>query len=169
MASPQLGGLTITVDDGGSIRQVERALVAWGDAWRDMTPAWESVGEYVLSQNMLNVTGEGSVYGEGWAPLAPSTIAERVSAGWGAGPVMWRTGLLARSLAMRGAEGNVFEAGPHSIKVGSEIEYAGYQHYGTSRGIPARALVGLTWDGEQQVVRILQDWLNEKARLAGLL
>ncbi len=80
---------------------------------------------------------------------------------------MWRSGRLAQSLGERGAEGNVFEVRPDGWTGGTSVEYASYQHGGTSH-IPARALIGLSWDGEQRVVRTLQDWLNEKARMAGL-
>lgn len=167
-AAPGFALFRLTISDGGTLEVMERRLATWGLEVQDLSSAWQLIGERLLADNMQNLVGEGSLYAGGWAQLRPSTIADRLRRGYGAGPIEWRTGTLARSLAMQGAAGNVFEVTPASVTVGSDVAYAGYQHYGTGR-MPARALVGASWDTRSYMVKVLADTIREKARNAGLV
>ena len=52
--------------------------------------------QFILRDVEQNFTSEGGLVG-GWAPLAESTIKGRLRAGFGAGPILQRTGKLRRS------------------------------------------------------------------------
>lgn len=170
MGAPGPGFATfrISVSDGGTIQTYERQFATWGLGVQDLTPAWEQIGDRLLADFEENQISEGQLLAGGWAPLKASTIRQRIKLGFSAGPIMWRTGRLGMSLAYRGAAGNVFEVGPDHITIGTDVEYARYQHFGApSRNLPARKLVGLSWESRSYALRAIADLVRERAMQAG--
>jgi len=165
------GGLldiTFTVDGEETIVQ---QLATFGADIRDLSPAWEQIGEDVLVFNGGNFDYEGAVYDGaqgGWWPLAESTQRERARLGYGpAHPILKRTGTLEESLTVRGALGNVFEVRPDGLTIGTRIPYAKYhQHanyWNTGKGgsrLPRRTLVGLTDTMKTLVVNRLATYVR---------
>ncbi|WP_397383430.1 phage virion morphogenesis protein [Prosthecobacter sp.] len=96
--------------------------------WRDPKPVLAAMGAVVVSLAMRAFT-DASLRPSSWAPLSPRTIRGRLKDNRGTAPLQ-RTGLLARSP-------RVTTLTSHSVIVGSDRAYAGYQQLGTSR-IPAR-------------------------------
>lgn len=158
--------ITFTVDGVDEVRQ---KFVTWGKAIQDLTPAWQLVGDDVRADFMLNMIGEGALFGGkgGWAPLAASTLREKARLGYGAMPILWRTGTLGNSLAVKGAEGNVNIVTPGGVTLGTDVAYAHFHQDGTER-MPARKVVGLTRQRKSGVVKRLGDYIREQARAAGL-
>lgn len=163
------GFITFTCTING-VTQVERKLATWGHNIADLTPAWEQVGESMLDEFSLNMAEEGGRFGRAsrWAPLAASTVAERQRLKLGGEhPILWRTGDLGMSLRERGAAGNVFQATPTGVTVGTSVAYAGYHQSGTRR-MPARQIVGVSWRQKSVAVNILASYVRQQARAAGL-
>lgn len=161
--------ITFTVD---GLDEVRRSFVTWGKAIEDLTPAWQDVADDVRADFALNMIGEGALFGGdggkgGWAPLSPRTVREKARAGYGAMPILWRRGTLGESLAIKGAEGNVSVVTATGVTLGTDIPYAHYHQEGT-RKMPARKIVGLTWQRKAGVVKRLADYVREQARAAGL-
>ena len=168
MAFEDFAVFRISFSDGGTISSFEQRFRTFGLGVQDLSDAWELIGERLEADNMLQMVSQGGVFpGGAWPPLAPRTIEQRVKQGYGEGPIEWRTGVLARSLAERGSMGHVFDVGPDHVTVGTDVEYAGFQHFGTRR-IPARNLVGLTWQTRSYALKVIADTVLEKARAAGL-
>lgn len=158
------GFITITVTGA---EEVTRRLATWGQQISDLTPAWDLIADDLLGDWMQNILAEGGAYGA-WAPLRPSTIAERIRKGYGGDhPIMWRTGWLLRSLSARGQPNNIVQTTPTSLTLGSSVPYAGYQHEGT-RKMVARPLIGVTWKEQAQIVNRLNTYIQDQVRQAGL-
>ena len=98
-------------------------------------------------------------YGTGsrWKALKPGTINSRLKMGWGAGPILVRTGDLMRSWASKAHRGHAQKVGRTSVTLGSILtvgrgtHYLGaIHHYGTKRhgrlACPSRPIMG--YDGE---------------------
>jgi hypothetical protein len=159
--------------------EINRRLVTWGLKINDLSPAWEQIGDDLLGDFMMHILDEGGDYGRWsrWAPLRPATVRDRIRKGYGgAHPIMWRTGLLLRSLSGKNQAGNVFIVTPRSLTLGSDVFYAGYQQFGTPHMV-ARPLIPvdpesgeghLSWKQRQHIVRRLNDYIIDQIRQAGL-
>jgi phage gpG-like protein len=158
------GFIYITVSGADTVR---RRLVTWGQQVTDLTPAWQQIADDLLGDWMWNITGEGGMYGA-WAPLRPATVADRIRQGYGGDhPIMWRTGLLLRSLSAQGQPGNIVMTTPNSLTVGSTVPYAGYQQSGTSRMV-ARPLIGINRKEQANIINRLNVFIQDQVRQAGL-
>ena len=155
--------LRISVD---GVEVVNRKFAGLRDRLDDLSPAWQQVGAELRADFALNMLSEGGRYG-GWAPLAPATIAEKARH-WPGRLMEERTGTLLQSLGVQGALGNVTRVEKMSASFGTELYYAGFQHFGTRRGLPARALVGLSWYTRSKVVAVVGDYIRESIRAEGL-
>jgi phage gpG-like protein len=139
----EYGFIYMTIDDGLEVKNLTFKVQSFGMQLTNLAPALENIGQDILDENMGNFAAAGGYYQMGgWAPLAPSTIADRLRKGYGEGPPLVRTALLRDSLTKRGAEGNVFNVTDTTLTVGTNVWYAGFHHWGTWRLAP-RFLVGL--------------------------
>lgn len=188
----QGGFITITISGGEQMRLRARQLATWGMSVESLEPAWTEVGEDLMADFARNMIQGGGFFGAGskWPPLAASTIKDKQRKGFGAMPIMWRTGRLAESLSDKGAEGNVFQAGADYVVVGSSLFYAPYHQSGSRKQklrttvtkvkggyqlgaesvamLPKRQLVGISWTRRSLIVRRLNVFVQEMARRAGL-
>jgi phage gpG-like protein len=122
-----------------SSTSIDRALGALLDAAADRGEAIEEIAADFREMAARQFATEGSAEGTPWPPLAPST-ARRKKAGAG---LLVSSGMLARSLGVRGAAGSVEEQDAHSLALGTRIPYAAFHRFGTSR-MPARPLIVLS-------------------------
>lgn len=164
-------GIVLTIDDGRTIEALTRRIETYGHKLTDLSPAWELIGSDILEDNFANFTANGALYAGAvgqrkgtagyteWAPLAPSTIRDRMRKGYGQGPTLVRTGELRDSLTKRHAPGNIFEVEKLSLRVGSNHWKALIHHNGT-RHIPPRRLVGITWQRRAGIVKRMQDYVD---------
>lgn len=191
MAS-QAGFITITISGGEQIQMRARQLATWGMSIQSLEPAWTEVGEDLLGDFAQNMVREGGMFGGGsrWPPLAESTLKDKARKGYGAMPMLWRTGALASSLSEKGAQGNIFRAGADYVVVGSSLFYAPFHQYGSRRRklrttvtkvrggyklgaesmatLPRRQIVGISWARRSLIVRRLNAYVQQMARRAGL-
>lgn len=142
-----------------------RQLATWGQSITSLEEPLTEIGHDFQADFMQNMASEGGLYG-GWAPLAASTIEDRLRKGYGAGPILVRTMRLANSLAGQSAD-SIFAVTPTTLRVGTNDPKAPYHQRGT-RKMPKRQIVGVTWFRRQMIVRRIGDWVREQARLAGV-
>lgn len=198
MAKGGGGYITFTISDGGAMLNLQRRIMTWGIKITSLEPALEAVGLDLEGDFMQNMIAGGGLFMDGargaaggkWAPLAPSTIREKQRLGYGEMPIMWRTGDLAESLAIRGAPGNIFEVDATHVSVGTSIFYARFHQDGSQKQtlrttvqrvpggfhlgaemrptLPRRMLVGIRWNRVALIVRRINEYVQEQARAAGL-
>lgn len=173
--------ITFSYDGAYGPAQITRKLITAGHSITDLSPAWEQVGEDLLGDFRQNFLQEGGVFGTGkwarWAPLRPSTVADRLRRGYGgAHPILQRTGTLYTGVTSRGAPGNVFEVGPNYLVIGTTVPYAVYHNSSAPRtsNLPRRPIIGLSnerkgWAGhESTVVTRLREYVYKQIRDSGL-
>jgi hypothetical protein len=154
---PGGGFINLTITDANGLALMRRRVATWELRLNDLSEPLTQVGLDWQDEFTANFVGEGGVYG-GWAPLAPSTVAEKARLGYGGGTLV-RTGALMDSMTRRGAGGNVFNVTPRSLEVGTNIPYAAYHQQGTYK-MPARHIIGLSWNMKQLVVHRFNDWVQ---------
>ena len=108
-----------------------------------------------------------------WAPLKESTKRQRTKAGYGTGPILWRTGALMTSWTSPRSSAHLQRVGPTYIEFGSIMQTPGgawylsaIHHYGAKgRTIPARSMVGVEWNlpPAEQILTdsIKNDFINQ--------
>lgn len=157
--------LVFTID---GIQTVEAQFATFGKLIETLEPAWTTIGYELLDDFNLQFTSEGGVFGE-WDALAASTVRDRERKGYGGeGPIEVRTGELKAAVTQRGAPGNVFEVNGMTATFGVEMPLAEWQHYGTSRGIPPRPLVGLSQYRKSAIINEIDDWIKTQIAASGL-
>jgi phage gpG-like protein len=110
---------------------------------RDMSPYFEAAVPALKERVEQTFDDEGP----GWQPLAPSTIAARVRAGYGSGPILQQTGALRRS-ATDDAEVNISRRG---MTYRTTLPYAKTHQEGAGR-IPRRSFINM-----EQLTPVLVD------------
>lgn len=103
----------------------------------DMSPFYRKVGKVLLNAVADNFMTEGAYFQRGmtWRPLAKSTVAERMRKGY------YPINILRRTAGNAGLAGSIiFTADSSGVEVGTNLYYAKYLHYGTSK-MPARPIL----------------------------
>ena len=169
---PTGGFITITLTYEGATgpQQISRRLATWGARIDDLSEPLQLIGEDLLGDFAVNMLSEGGLFARGrrWTRLARGTVRERVRQGYGSGPILWRTGALAESLAYQGAPGNVFRVSRDQLSVGTEVFYAGFHQAGTRR-MPRRAVVGLARNRRASIIARLNAFVQAQAEAQGVL
>lgn len=173
--------ITFSYDGYKGPAQIVRKLAIAANHIESLEPAWEQVGEDLLGDFRQNFDQEGGAFGAGawakWAPLRPSTIADRLRKGYGgAHPILERTGTLRAGVTQRGAPGNVFEVGPNYLVVGTTVPYAIYHNSSAPRksNLPRRPIIGLSnerkgYGGhEGTIMTRLREYVHQQIQAAGL-
>ena len=105
-----------------------------------------------------NFTSESSGDGRAWAALKPGTVLDRIRSGYGARPILVRTGHLRGSLLNPGAANSYEQAQTTGdgwqLVIGTEDAKAIFHEQGTAR-IPARPFIALSDGAEQRVISAL--------------
>lgn len=158
--------IQITFDVAG-IAKVQQSFATYGADVSDLSVPFAQIGDDLQADFALNMASEGGLFAGGWAPLLEKTIQERVRKGYGAGPILYRTGELAHSLSGDG-NGAVKEVTPTSVTVGTDVFYGKFHQTGTRRNLPARRIIGLSWARRSLIVRRLADYIRQLAIQAGL-
>ena len=167
MATTGAGFITIVITGQ---KETTRRLATWGAAITDLSPAWTLLAGDLRDSFMDQTMMEGGMLGRWskWADLRPATIADRIRRGYtGPHPIEWVDGNQLRSLAIKGAPGNVEIITPEQLSVGSDWFTAAWQHYGTKRMV-ARPLVGISWKMKKNIINRLNTYIMDEARRQGL-
>ena len=127
----------VTYPPGRSPQDLARKMSAMVKRTQDMTPAMKVGAEAIVRLIANTFQKSASPTGIGWEPLAEATIKRRRQ---NSNTPLMDTKRLSRSLLNA-------SYGARSIKFGTNVEYAGYQQFGT-RYIPARPFLPITRSGD---------------------
>lgn len=101
---------------------------------------------------------ERSPGGEQWPPLAASTIARK-----GHARKLYESGALMAAMIDHTAAHHVGEVFPFGLTYGTDLEYAGFQNFGTQR-IPQREFAGMSEETADLLAGRVADDLVEKLK-----
>lgn len=148
-------------------------------------PLTKSLNDVIIPSIEANFAAQGR---PGWQPLSPNTIRDRIRKGYGAGPILQRTGRLMKEATRK----NIWEVSSDMLKLRTvyfdqKVPYAQYHQLGANtRGsgggklkkfvgsagsklsvpkvgfLPARPFVQLTMDEEVEIATIFMAFMNEK-------
>ena len=160
-----MSGVTLKVEALG-IEEAESRLRRLVLAGQDMTPAMNSIGEYLVRTTRDRFDDEEGPDGTPWKPLSENTKARKRR---NADKILTLDGYLRGNL--------VYRSTPHSVDVGSPFIYAGTHQFGAERGsfgstskgtpipwgdIPARPFLGLSDADGDELTDILRDHIIER-------
>lgn len=114
----------------------------------DLSAVFDPFGRYMLRSIDRTFVAEGRP--RRWTPLAASTIAERIRLGYGAGPILQRTG------ALRGGFRSL--PGRKSLRIINTQFYFQFHQQDRRRGskIPLRIMVQLLDQDKAQFTRLVR-------------
>ena len=127
----------VTYPPGRSPQELARKLSAMVKRTQDMTPAMKVGAEAIVRLIANTFQTSKSPTGEKWDDLDPKTVKKRKK---NSDKPLLDSTRLSRSLLNA-------SYGARSIKFGTNVEYAGYQQFGT-RYIPARPFLPITRSGD---------------------
>lgn len=137
--------------------ELDRALTRLAASVKDMTPIMRAIGGELEAATERNFDDEGARIGAKWKP---SQRALKTN-----GQTLRDTGRLVASISAGGA-GHVSEVTPHSVFVGTNVEYAAIHQFGGRAGrnrkveIPARPFFGLNQQDEQDIAEKIAKMLD---------
>jgi len=99
------------------------------------TPLRESA-QIVVDQATRNFGDQGYTYGKAWAPLKASTVRDRARKGYGARPILVRSGTLKGGTRVRSVARS-------QAVIENPVDYAPYHQFGTKK-MPVRQILGVT-------------------------
>ena len=118
-------------------RELQRALNRLIKAGGDLTPAMREIAGHLADSVADSFDRQQAPDGAPWKPLKPKTVRDRQRRGYGAGPILERSGDLARSILADHDETSAVAA--------TNLIYAATHHFGDERrNIPARPFLGVT-------------------------
>jgi hypothetical protein len=109
--------------------------------------ALEHAGEVICEESKAEIGVYQGAAGPtaAWAPLAPSTVADREARGYEPDDPLERENELRESIS--------YEVSGHEVSIGSDSDVAVYQELGTSKIPPRSFLVGAAYRKESEVVK----------------
>lgn len=116
-----------------------------------MSRYFDKMDSKVMDWKERQFGSEGMYMGRPWKPLAASTIQNRLALGFGAGPILQRTGKLKSSIKM------VFKSSREARWKGT-VDYYKYHQMGTSK-MPARQILGWSPEMERRAVNELKGFI----------
>lgn len=151
------GELLISLDANKSAIDYQKDLNGVVARSTNMAPVMLDIGLYLMGVTLRNFEAEGRPK---WTPLKPSTIADRIRQGYGPGPMLQRTKALIRSLTVKGAPFQVFQARPRSLVLSSRLFYFEIHQKGGSI-IPRRAMLAYQRQDQSHITRLMNNYIKE--------
>lgn len=142
---------------------VDRVLQGIEERARDLGPVWPNVVQVFQGIVAKAFDSEGGSTGAPWAPLTPSTNADRVRKGFPpAHPILQRSGKLRRALTI--GEGAAIISSPTSMQYVVSQQETPYFKYHQSNAprkrLPRRAPVLLTADDKTALVHPIRLYIT---------
>lgn len=120
---------------------------------KDWTPEFKKIGNMLLKTFRHNFSTKGRTLGSPWAPLKPSTIAEKMRLGYPL-DILVRTGLMRDSF--------VSKAGKYEVIVSNPIPYFVFHQSKKPRfKLPRRVMMKIDDDRKQLIVKIIQESIQD--------
>lgn len=143
-------GVAISIGDA-DLRRARRAMAELMRRGRDLKPAMEEIGSYLVSETLHRFETETRPEGGPWVPS--------VRAATEGGQTLTDRAHLRQSIT--------YVAGADSVQVGSNLVYAAIHQFGGRAGrgrsvaLPARPYLGLAPGDDAEIAAILDDYLSE--------
>lgn len=147
-----MAGLNISLSLDGDV-QFNRTLIGISDRADDMRGGFQAAADVIMEAEKRQFATQGAFGSGGWQPLAPATVAMKQALGLDNG-ILDRTGILRRSLSIKGSSGQVLVIAPHQFVFGTSVEYAGFHQNG--RGVPTRKPLELPESTRKDIVKTIQ-------------
>jgi hypothetical protein len=167
--------LRVTIYDDSKARGkgLDRIFDAFDITMREIPEVLASIVPTVHDAHRRNFATEGSAGRGKWAPLAPSTLAERQRLGFGSGPILNRTGALEAHVVGTPARitrrGNVVELRIEpDVNVGGVPKYRALAVGNPSTNLPGRPMVTVGPASATKITSALQRALRAHAAARGL-
>jgi phage virion morphogenesis protein len=139
--------ISLTYSDRTVVEAMQRLIARTGD----LTPASESVGEYMLGETDERFRTETDPEGRAWQPLSARTLAMKKAEGR-IMKILQRTGLMRSRVNYR-----VF---PDGVSIGIGDRKAVKHQLG--KGVPARRILGINEENKREIVAIYRDYCLEE-------
>jgi len=157
--------LTVTFTMLGDV-QVARAFSRYGDTVKDFKPAWRRIREDFARIESEHFDSRGARSGAPWAPLSPGYAAWKATHFPGQ-PILRATGWMWSQLAVGTGLRVVLE--PMRLVMAPTMPYAGIHQQGSPMtGLPMRKPVSLTEADKNSWMKILHNYIYDKAKEAHL-
>lgn len=144
--------------------RVKRMIREMRERAEDVSPAWDALLTWFAEQNFEQWLSRGGRYRTTWAPLAPSTKAEKFRKGLPLHPLI-RTGKLVNSLAHRPLK--IEHMTGSEVTAGTDVPYAHFHQTGT-RYMPRRVLFSPAQiRKEQAATTAVANWIIKGERRVG--
>lgn len=131
--------------------QLQGAFKRLITAANNLKPLWEDFGEHLIEPHESAWEAGRSPEGDAWAPLKPASWKRKTSQ-----RMLYEEGDMLSGLVVQPSE--------TELEFGLSNEKAVWHHFGTSRGLPARPLVGLSADDKAYLVDLIEDHIEEAWR-----
>ena len=120
---------------------------------RNARPFFSELEKQILQENDTQFSTEGAYLGEKWEKLSQATVIQRGKLGFGAGPILQRTGKLKRSTRKKQVTNT-------SLTISNTAPYYKYHQLGT-RKMPKRTI--LTWgkNNTRSAEELFKKYLNK--------
>jgi len=145
--------------------QMARSLSRFGEGVKDMRPAFKQIMDAFFQIEKKQFESEGSYGSGGWESLSPNYEAWK-SRNFPGASILQRTRRMVQSLTGETSD-TVKVMNPKDFRVGTRVPYAGYHQTGTGR-MPRRPVIELTESDKREWIKIVQRWLVNMAKQAGL-
>ena len=148
------GQMTINLD---GIDKASQDLEAIRARAKNLRPVFSKlIAPYLMRITRQNFSQEGRP--TKWQALADATIADRMRQGYGAGPILVRTGQLMNSLANPGAPYQILEMSASRLRYGTRDPKAIYHQKGT-RFMPQRLVLAVTQQDERVMGQMIKSYI----------
>ena len=137
-------------------KQLEKELGAIAQRSKNLRPAYQAIGNYLVGETQDRIKRETSPDGTPFAPLKLSTRKAKERKGK-IRKILQQEGTLVATIAAQ-VQGD-------GVAIGSNLPYASIHQLGGEAGrnkavdIPARPYLGLNDDDQEEVTGIVEDWL----------
>jgi phage gpG-like protein len=149
--------LSLTIDGE---QAVSRRLLRWQQAADNAAPLFATIADAWAEANRRQFDSRGGYGGVRWQPLSPAYAAWKATVYPGQ-PIMEATGALRRSLT---GGWDVYQIGPRSMRVGSNVAYGKYhQSRRPRRRLPRRPVVVAPEEFRREAVKLTQRYFVEQA------
>lgn len=142
-----------------------RALSRFGEGVRNFTPVWEQIHLDFVQIEEQQFATQGGRGGAQWPALSPSYAAWKEKHFPGM-PILQLTRAMWSQFAV--GTGMLIDIKPMSLRMAPTLTYPQWHQRGTGR-MPARKVVQLIEDDKMRWMKLLHNYVYDKARGANLI
>ncbi|MCU0806552.1 MAG: phage virion morphogenesis protein [Candidatus Contendobacter sp.] len=139
--------ITLEIENAAEVKAAFQELQS---RLADLTPAFRDIGEAMLNSTRARFRSQTAPDGSPWAALSPDYQARKKK---NADKILTLSGDLARLLN--------YQAAPREVRIGTPLIYGTAHQFGRPEiNLPARPFLGLSKEDEQELLDILNEYLD---------